>query len=345
MRTDVKIGIVAVAVVVVLVIVYFAVGHRPAKTVSENGVVSSTPRALAPPTNIPALPPTGSPLASNPEAPVGGVITPPAAESPAGGAAGIGTAPAPVVTLLPGSPNTSAAISRSAGGNSSPTREPPAATMRTGASVGAANVPSPAMANKPAVVAQTPVLPAAAAPASYNAVTSVAPRARTSHRYVMRRSPEGYFYVALRADNTAATGSLQHGTRAVTTSGTYIVRRGDTLNAIARRYCGSASATAAIERLNPGLNPRRLRIGQRLRLPGRTTGTSGHLAVVTSARGATPAGARSYTVRRGDDLRKIAVRFYHQASRWTAIYRANRRVIGANPSRLRIGERLIIPAP
>src|SRR5215831_9488930 len=39
---------------------------------------------------------------------------------------------------------------------------------------------------------------------------------------------------------------------------------------------------------------------------------------------AAPAASRTYTVRSGDTLSRIAVRFYGNASRWTWIYAANR---------------------
>lgn len=45
---------------------------------------------------------------------------------------------------------------------------------------------------------------------------------------------------------------------------THTVRSGETLDAIARRY---RTSVRELERANPGLNPRRLQIGQRLRLP------------------------------------------------------------------------------
>jgi LysM repeat protein len=53
-----------------------------------------------------------------------------------------------------------------------------------------------------------------------------------------------------------------------------------------------------------------------------------------------PAGHGHYTVKRGDTLSKIAAKFYGDANRYPEIARAN----GINnPSRIKVGQRLIIP--
>jgi nucleoid-associated protein YgaU len=50
-----------------------------------------------------------------------------------------------------------------------------------------------------------------------------------------------------------------------------------------------------------------------------------------------------YNVQPGDSLGSIAQLFYNDASRWRAIYAANRGVIGANPNRIQPGQTLNIP--
>lgn len=57
---------------------------------------------------------------------------------------------------------------------------------------------------------------------------------------------------------------------------------------------------------------------------------------------APPAG--SYTVVKGDCLSSIARRYYGTASKWTAIYEANKSVIGGNPNLIYPGQVLTIPA-
>ena len=63
---------------------------------------------------------------------------------------------------------------------------------------------------------------------------------------------------------------------------------------------------------------------------------------VALVRQAQPA-ARSYTVRSGDSLSKIADDYYGHAADWRWIYEANRSKI-SNPNNIYVGERLTIPA-
>ena len=59
----------------------------------------------------------------------------------------------------------------------------------------------------------------------------------------------------------------------------------------------------------------------------------------------TPSPARQYVVQKGDTLSRIAGRAYGDVSpqAWKRIYDANKAVIGADPSQLRMGMRLTIP--
>ena len=104
-------------------------------------------------------------------------------------------------------------------------------------------------------------------------------------------------------------------------SGVYVMRRGDTIGAVARRYGVSQSALMAANGIR---NPRRVQIGQRLTLPAAGT-------VVTASQ-------TTYLIRSGDTLDAIAKR--HGVSR-RALQNAN----GIrNANRLRAGQRLVIPA-
>lgn len=55
------------------------------------------------------------------------------------------------------------------------------------------------------------------------------------------------------------------------------------------------------------------------------------------------AAAQTYTVVAGDNLSKIAKRFYGNANHWHAIFEANRDQI-SNPDLIRVGQVLKIPA-
>ena len=72
-------------------------------------------------------------------------------------------------------------------------------------------------------------------------------------------------------------------------------------------------------------------------VPDRTV--AGTVALVRRAQPA----ARSYTVRSGDSLSKIADGYYGRAADWEWIYEANRSKI-SNPNDIYVGERLTIPA-
>ncbi|MEN8145847.1 MAG: LysM peptidoglycan-binding domain-containing protein [Gemmatimonadota bacterium] len=86
----------------------------------------------------------------------------------------------------------------------------------------------------------------------------------------------------------------------------HVVTRGQTLGLIAMRH---GTSVTAIRAANGNVNPRRLRVGQRLVIPrsgGRRAGTS----VASASRSGTPSRAqpRTVTVRRGDSLWTLARR-------------------------------------
>ena len=55
--------------------------------------------------------------------------------------------------------------------------------------------------------------------------------------------------------------------------------------------------------------------------------------------------AKSYTVKKDDSLWKIAAQksIYGSGSQWRKIYDANKKVIGADPNKLKVGTKLVIP--
>ena len=77
-------------------------------------------------------------------------------------------------------------------------------------------------------------------------------------------------------------------------------------------------------------------------------GASPPEATVQEARAAetapAPETAQAYTVVKGDSLCAIARRFYGNEGRWTAIYEANKAVIGGDPNRIYPGQVLTLPA-
>jgi nucleoid-associated protein YgaU len=125
----------------------------------------------------------------------------------------------------------------------------------------------------------------------------------------------------------------------------YTVREGDSMWTIADHWLGDASRWGAIADANPAIDPERLRVGQRIRIPGADAPVAGP-KLNTPARvpaAGQAAGASFHTVRSGDTLSRIAQSHYRDASKWKAIYDANRTAIGWDPDRLEVGMRLRLP--
>ena len=102
----------------------------------------------------------------------------------------------------------------------------------------------------------------------------------------------------------------------------HVVRRGDTLYSLARRY---GTTVSAIVRANGLRNPNRIYVGQRLVIPG-TTAASG-----------SSSSASVHVVRRGENLYRIALRY---GTTVQALASANNL---ANTWLIHVGQRLAIP--
>jgi nucleoid-associated protein YgaU len=117
---------------------------------------------------------------------------------------------------------------------------------------------------------------------------------------------------------------------------TYKVKDGDTFDGIAKRELGDANLRTEIARLNPGLDPRRLQLGQTIQLPGVGAG-SGAAAQPASPR---PGVYRTYTVGKGDTLEGIARAELGSVSRLPELMGLN---AGIEPRKLRIGQKIKLP--
>ena len=115
---------------------------------------------------------------------------------------------------------------------------------------------------------------------------------------------------------------------------------------IAQRKLGSTRYVPLIQKLNPGVRPENLQVGQKLVLPtaaelanfqaslGSSTRRSNDTAVAASD-------VRKYTIARGDTLSEVAERMLGTTRRLADIQKLNP---GINPASVRIGQVIYLPA-
>jgi nucleoid-associated protein YgaU len=163
---------------------------------------------------------------------------------------------------------------------------------------------------------------------------------------------------------------------------THVVQPNETFASIAEMAYGSQAYYPHIVRANPNVNPKRLRAGMTIVLPGRdqvvakeskalegaqlsaasspgsstgavgpsgatgvgVTGTAGTTGTVTVA-GAPLDEKTHYRVQPGESLYKIALRLYGRIEKIDAIYDLNKDAIGPNRDRLKAGTVLKLPEP
>ena len=109
----------------------------------------------------------------------------------------------------------------------------------------------------------------------------------------------------------------------------YTIKSGDTLYLLAKRY---NTTVEAIKKLNPGINPNNLQIGQKICIPGSTTPTPPPPPTRC------PSGSFAYTIKSGDTLYLLAIRYNTTVE---AIMRLNP---GIDPMNLQIGQVICIPS-
>jgi len=120
---------------------------------------------------------------------------------------------------------------------------------------------------------------------------------------------------------------------------TYTVEAGDTFASIALAYYGEERAWFAIAQANPSVDPKRLQVGQEIVLPNRDSTVREREEVRPPA----PGTDQNYTVQPGDNLSKIAKKFYGDSEKWDLIYARNRQLIGPRPDALKVGMEIVIP--
>lgn len=142
----------------------------------------------------------------------------------------------------------------------------------------------------------------------------------------------------------------------------YTVQKGDSLALIARRTLGSEQRWSEIQTLNPGVTPKSLKIGMKLKLPDGATAVAqpkaSEAAPKTASKPSTksapkvatkvdaepkksPAkGGARYTIQRGDTLNAIAEKKLGSKSRVKDILALNP---GLDPRKLVVGKTITLP--
>ncbi len=114
----------------------------------------------------------------------------------------------------------------------------------------------------------------------------------------------------------------------------HTVVKGDTLGEISTKYYGTSKKVKDIQRANGNIHPQRLSIGMELKIPPlpRTLSVASGASqaarpTLAASRTGSSKPRRTYTVKKGDSLYKIAQRFYGDGTRYKDILRANRELL------------------
>lgn len=117
----------------------------------------------------------------------------------------------------------------------------------------------------------------------------------------------------------------------------YTIKERDTLERIAKEKYGEASKWTLIRDANPSLNPSRLRVGQKIRIPAKPP----EREIV--GRSELPDFPTTYVTKAGDTLESISEKFFHSRDYVNAILQANQSAYPSLPL-VTEGMRLSIPA-
>ncbi len=133
---------------------------------------------------------------------------------------------------------------------------------------------------------------------------------------------------------------------------TYVVKKGDTLSAIAQRFYGDASRWRLIAKANDLSDPNTMRVGMELIIPQQQKvkpsrpdrpAAEPRIDVAASGEDGTEK-ARDYIVKKNDSLWKIAAAEYGDGNKWPTVFEANRNSI-RNKNSLSPGQVIKLPEP
>ncbi len=131
---------------------------------------------------------------------------------------------------------------------------------------------------------------------------------------------------------------------------THKVAEGETFSSIAAAAYGASRYYPHIMRANPNVDPSRLKPGTVINLPAlsevKPAGADEPSAVSnTSVSSAKQVDSKTeYRVVSGDSLERISIKLYGKRDRLHDIYELNKEAMGNDPSRLKVGQVLKLPA-
>ena len=164
---------------------------------------------------------------------------------------------------------------------------------------------------------------------------SIARRYGTTVQAIMNTNGlknRNYIWVGQRLTIPGSGGGSSSG-GSTATGGTYVVRRGDTLSAIAWRH---GTTVQAIMNANGLRNSNYIWVGQRLRIPGSSSGSSSG-GGSSQGGGTIPSSGGVHVVRRGETVASIAYRYGTSVSAIASLNGLR------NPNLIYAGQRLKIP--
>ena len=156
--------------------------------------------------------------------------------------------------------------------------------------------------------------------------------------------------------STSSTGnstanSTVNGTGSETT---YVVKKGDSFESISKSMYGTTTKWKEIAKANPTVDPTRMKIGAKLRIPaaGASISTETSMASASSGSSAASSGKSStktaagstsggtHVIAKGDTFSSLARSYYGDSKFWKAIAKANPKI---SEKSLAIGTKIAIP--
>lgn len=141
------------------------------------------------------------------------------------------------------------------------------------------------------------------------------------------------------------------------TGSEYVIKSGDTFASIAKKIYGSDTHWRDIAQANPLVDPSKLKVGKKIRLPDsvnragsaprdgadRTATRTGGAQRSSAAGDSTGGGQIVYLVKPGDTVSSIARQYYHDRSYSQLILKANPKDLKGSASNIKPGMKLVIP--